>query len=68
MTLKEAERATIRQTLEQNNWKKVITARKLGIDKNTLRTDTLAELSLGSIPDIRLNLVPVSLIIPYFFA
>ncbi|RJP80901.1 MAG: PAS domain-containing protein [Desulfobacteraceae bacterium] len=37
LTLKEIERTTIQQALEQNHWKKVITARKLGIDKNTLR-------------------------------
>ena len=36
-TLWEAEKRTIEQALERNHWKKVATARELGIDKNTLR-------------------------------
>jgi PAS domain S-box-containing protein len=36
-TLKEIEKRAIRQTLERNNWKRMVTARELGIDKNTLR-------------------------------
>ncbi len=37
MTLKACEKETILQTLERNQWKKMKTARELGIDKNTLR-------------------------------
>lgn len=37
LTLKQVERRAIQQALERNNWKKVATARELGIDKNTLR-------------------------------
>jgi PAS domain S-box-containing protein len=37
LTLKEAEKYTIQQALQRNNWKTVATARELGIDKNTLR-------------------------------
>ena len=37
MTLKDVEKLTITQALERNQWKKVQTARELGIDKNTLR-------------------------------
>ncbi|MFO7560183.1 MAG: sigma 54-interacting transcriptional regulator [Desulfobacterales bacterium] len=37
MTLKDIERETIQQALDRNNWKKVATAKELGIDKNTLR-------------------------------
>ncbi len=37
MTLKDVEKLTIAQALERNQWKKVQTARELGIDKNTLR-------------------------------
>ena len=37
LTLKDAEKLTIYQALERNDWKKVATARELGIDKNTLR-------------------------------
>ena len=36
-TLKEIEKAAILQTLRRNNWKKMVTARELGINKNTLR-------------------------------
>ncbi len=36
-TLKEIEKRTIRQALERNHWKRMVTARELGIDKNTLR-------------------------------
>ncbi len=36
-TLKEIEKNTILQTLRRNNWKKMVTARELGINKNTLR-------------------------------
>jgi len=35
--LKEWEKGAIEQALERNQWKKVATARELGIDKNTLR-------------------------------
>ena len=37
LTLKEVEKRTIQEALQRNQWKKVITARELGIDKNTLR-------------------------------
>jgi transcriptional regulator of acetoin/glycerol metabolism len=37
LSLKEAEKRTILAALERNRWKKVATARELGIDKNTLR-------------------------------
>jgi PAS domain S-box-containing protein len=37
LSLKEAEKRTILEALERNRWKKVATARELGIDKNTLR-------------------------------
>ena len=37
LTLKEIEKRAIRRALQKNNWKKVATARELGIDKNTLR-------------------------------
>lgn len=37
LELKEIEKRAIFATLEKNDWKKVITARDLGIDKNTLR-------------------------------
>jgi DNA-binding NtrC family response regulator len=37
LTLKEIEKQSIRQALLRNNWKKMIAARELGIDKNTLR-------------------------------
>lgn len=37
LELKEIEKRAILATLEKNDWKKVITARDLGIDKNTLR-------------------------------
>jgi len=37
LTLKEAERRTIEEALERNHWRKVTTARELGIDKNSLR-------------------------------
>jgi PAS domain S-box-containing protein len=36
-TLKEIEKHAIEQALQRNQWKKVATARELGIDKNTLR-------------------------------
>lgn len=36
-TLKEIERRAIEETLMRNNWKRMATARELGIDKNTLR-------------------------------
>jgi PAS domain S-box-containing protein len=36
-TLKEVEKRAIEEALEKNEWKKVKTARQLGIDKNTLR-------------------------------
>ena len=37
LTLKACEKGTILQSLERNQWKKMKTARELGIDKNTLR-------------------------------
>ena len=37
LTLQEIEKRTIEQTLQRNQWKKMATARELGIDKNTLR-------------------------------
>ena len=37
LTLKEIEKRAIQQSLEKNQWKKMATARELGIDKNTLR-------------------------------
>jgi DNA-binding NtrC family response regulator len=37
MTLKEIEKSAIQQALMRNDWKKMATARELGIDKNTLR-------------------------------
>lgn len=37
MTLKEIEKTAIQKALMRNNWKKMATARELGIDKNTLR-------------------------------
>lgn len=36
-TLKEIEKKAIVQALQRNNWKKMMTARELGINKNTLR-------------------------------
>jgi len=37
MTLREVEKRAIQEALERNAWKRVATARELGIDKNTLR-------------------------------
>jgi DNA-binding NtrC family response regulator len=37
MTLKDVEKTTIQQALDRNAWKKIATAKELGIDKNTLR-------------------------------
>ncbi len=37
LTLKEIEKRAIQNALQKNNWKRVATARELGIDKNTLR-------------------------------
>ena len=37
LTLKEIEKRAILQALQRNNWKRVKTARELGIDKNSLR-------------------------------
>jgi DNA-binding NtrC family response regulator len=37
LTLKEIEKRAIQEALERNEWKKMATARELGIDKNTLR-------------------------------
>lgn len=37
LTLKEIEKHAIQQALEKNQWKRMATARELGIDKNTLR-------------------------------
>jgi PAS domain S-box-containing protein len=36
-TLKDIEKNAIFQALQRNNWKKAVTAKELGIDKNTLR-------------------------------
>jgi transcriptional regulator with PAS, ATPase and Fis domain len=36
-TLKEIEKKSILQALQRNDWKKMVTAKELGIDKNTLR-------------------------------
>jgi sigma-54 dependent transcriptional regulator, acetoin dehydrogenase operon transcriptional activator AcoR len=41
MTLAESEKYLITQALSTNNWKKMVTARQLGIDKNTLRRKIL---------------------------
>ena len=41
MTLKDAEKLTILQALKRNQWKKVQTAKELGIDENTLRRKIL---------------------------
>ena len=41
-TLKEIEKNAILQTLHRNNWKKMVTARELGINKNTLRRKIVA--------------------------
>lgn len=41
LTLKEIERRAIRQALERNQGKKIVTAKELGIDKNTLRRKVL---------------------------
>ena len=37
LTLKEIERRAVQEALQRNDWKRVATARELGIDKNTLR-------------------------------
>jgi DNA-binding NtrC family response regulator len=37
LTLKEIEKRSIQTALHRNRWRKVATARELGIDKNTLR-------------------------------
>ncbi|MDY0221934.1 MAG: sigma 54-interacting transcriptional regulator [Desulfobacterium sp.] len=37
LTLREIERHSIEQSLERNQWKRMATARELGVDKNTLR-------------------------------
>lgn len=37
LTLREIEKRTIEQALQRNQWKKLVTAKELGIDKNTLR-------------------------------
>ncbi|MFZ0134001.1 MAG: helix-turn-helix domain-containing protein [Desulfobacterales bacterium] len=37
LTLKEIEKRSIQAALHRNRWRKVATARELGIDKNTLR-------------------------------
>ncbi|MCG6894138.1 MAG: sigma 54-interacting transcriptional regulator [Desulfobacteraceae bacterium] len=37
LTLKDAEKQTILQALQRNGWRRMATARELGIDKNTLR-------------------------------
>jgi transcriptional regulator of acetoin/glycerol metabolism len=37
VTLRDVEKRAIQEALERNRWKRVATARELGIDKNTLR-------------------------------
>ena len=37
ITLKDLERRAVQKALERNHWRKVATARELGIDRNTLR-------------------------------
>ncbi len=37
LTLKDIEKITIKKALQRKQWKKMATARELGIDKNTLR-------------------------------
>lgn len=41
MTLRELEKRAIEEALTRNHWKKLATARELGIDKNTLRRKIL---------------------------
>jgi PAS domain S-box-containing protein len=41
ITLKDVEKSAIIQALKRNQWKKVATAKELGIDKNTLRRKIL---------------------------
>lgn len=41
VTLKEIEKQAITVALIKNNWRKIVTARELGIDKNTLRRKIL---------------------------
>lgn len=48
MSLKDIEGRAIREALDRNNWRRVATARELGVDKNTLRRKM-----------IRLNIAPV---------
>jgi DNA-binding NtrC family response regulator len=36
-TLREIEKKSILQALQRNNWKRMVTAKELGVDKNTLR-------------------------------
>jgi len=42
LTLKDIEKNAILQGLQRNNWKKAVTARELGINKNTLRRKIIA--------------------------
>ncbi|MDY0223010.1 MAG: hypothetical protein RBR67_17915 [Desulfobacterium sp.] len=37
LTLREIERQSIEQSLKRNQWKRMVTVRELGADKNTLR-------------------------------
>ena len=41
LTLKDMEKLAITQALDRNQWKRLATARALGIDKNTLRRKIL---------------------------
>ncbi len=41
LTLKDMEKLAITQALKRNQWKRVVTAKELGIDKNTLRRKIL---------------------------
>jgi PAS domain S-box-containing protein len=41
LTLREAEKRIVEQALQRNQWRKMATARELGIDKNTLRRKIL---------------------------
>jgi PAS domain S-box-containing protein len=47
MTLQDIERRAIRDALDRNHWRRMATARELGIDKNTLRRK-IKRLNVGS--------------------
>lgn len=50
-TLKEVEKNAILQALHKNNWKKAVTARELGINKNTLRRKLISYGAEGLSPN-----------------